>query len=196
MLAYSSIAHAGYVLIALTVGGKAGISAAMFYLLVYTIINIGAFGVIVFFAGKEEKLENIDDYSGFGIKFPFAGIALTIFMLALAGIPATAGFIGKYKIFTAALNSGFYWLAIIGVLNSFISVWYYINVVVKMYMKPAERGFPSIALSPTLLVALIIALVLTLQLGIFPESYLKFSDLAGDHLGIFTAFREILNPLP
>jgi NADH-quinone oxidoreductase subunit N len=195
MLAYSSIAHAGYILIALTVGGKAGISAAMFYLLVYTIINIGAFGVIVLFAGKEEKLENISNFSGFGLKYPLAGFAMAVFMFALAGIPATAGFIGKYKIFMAALNSGFYWLVIIGVLNSLISVWYYINVVVTLYMKPAERGHAPVVYSPTLLVALLIALILTLQLGLFPDTYLRFADLAGDHIGIITVFRNIINPM-
>ncbi len=195
MLAYSSIAHAGYVLIALTVGGKAGISAAMFYLLVYTIINIGAFGVIVLFAGKEEKLENISNFSGFGFRYPLAGFAMAVFMFALAGIPATAGFIGKYKIFSAALNSGFYWLVIIGVLNSLISVWYYINVVVTLYMKPAERGHAQVVYSPTILVALLIALILTLQLGLFPDTYLRFADLAGDHIGIITVFQNIINPM-
>ncbi len=196
MLAYSSIAHAGYVMIALVVGGKAGFSAAMFYLLVYTIINIGAFAVIILFAGREEKFENIADYAGFGFKYPFAGIALTIFMLALAGIPATAGFVGKYKIFIAALNSGYTWLAVIGVVNSLISVWYYIYVVVTMYMKPAEgEHSPALALSPTLLMAVLIALILTLQLGIFPESYLKFADLAGEHVNLITVFQSIFNSM-
>ncbi len=87
MLAYSSIAHAGYVMIALLAGGQAGLSAGVFYLLAYTVMNIGAFAVIILFAGKGEKLENIKDYAGFGMKFPFAGVALTIFLLSLAGIP-------------------------------------------------------------------------------------------------------------
>lgn len=195
MLAYSSIAHAGYVLIALTVGGKSGFSAAIFYLLVYTIINIGAFSVIILFTGRGERYENISDYAGFGFRYPFAGIALTIFLLALAGIPATAGFVGKYKIFIAALNSGFYWLAIIGVINSLISVWYYIYVVVTMYMKPAEGETPALSLTPTLLVAVLIALILTLQLGIFPDGYLKFADFAGDHLNLMTVFQGILNSM-
>ena len=193
MLAYSSIAHAGYVLVALTVGGKSGLSAGIFYLLVYTIFNIGAFSVIIFFSGKGEKYEKISDYAGFGYRYPLAGIALTIFMLALAGIPATAGFVGKYKIFMAAINSGFYWLAIIGVINSLISVWYYIYVVVTMYMKPSEEVSPTVSYSPTLLVAILIALILTVQLGLFPESYLKFADLAGDHLGIINAFQGLFN---
>lgn len=195
MLAYSSIAHAGYVLVALTVGGKSGLSAGIFYLLVYTIFNIGAFSVIIFFSGREEKYENISDYAGFGYRYPFAGIALTIFMLALAGIPATAGFIGKYKIFMAAIDSGFYWLAIIGVINSLVSVWYYIYVVVTMYMKPAEVMEPTKSFSPTMLVAILIALILTIQLGIFPDTYLKFADLAGDHLGIIHAFQGLFNAM-
>jgi len=177
------------------VGGKSGFSAAIFYLLVYTIINIGAFSVIILFTGKGEKYDNIADYAGFGFKYPLAGISLTIFLLALAGIPATAGFIGKYKIFIAALNSGFHWLAIIGVINSLISVWYYIYVVVTMYMKPVESEKPALSFSPTLLVAVLIALILTLQLGIFPDSYLNFADLAGDQMNLLTVFKSILNSM-
>lgn len=195
MLAYSSIAHAGYVLIALTVGGKSGFSAAIFYLLVYTIINIGAFSVIILFTGRGEKYENIADYAGFGYRYPLAGISLTIFLLALAGIPATAGFVGKYKIFMAALNSGFYWLAILGIINSLISVWYYIYVVVTMYMKPGETESPAVSFTPTLLVAVLVALILTLQLGIFPDSYLKFADLSGEHLNLLSIFQSILNSM-
>jgi NADH-quinone oxidoreductase subunit N len=116
-------------------------------------------------------------------------------MLALAGIPATAGFIGKYKIFIAALNSGFYWLAIIGVINSLISVWYYIYVVVTMYMKPVESEKPALSLTPTLLVAVLISLLLTLQLGIFPDSYLNFADLAGEQMNLLTVFQSIFNSM-
>ena len=103
MLAYSSIAHAGYVMIALTVGGKDGLAAAAFYLLIYTIINIGAFAVVIFFAGQKESLERIADYSGFGYRYPFPGFALAVFMLALAGIPATAGFVAEFLTFRLQL---------------------------------------------------------------------------------------------
>jgi NADH-quinone oxidoreductase subunit N len=179
MLAYSSIAHAGYVMIALVAGGDAGLSAGIFYLLAYTVMNIGAFAVIILFAGRGEKLENIKDYAGFGTKYPLAGIALTVFMLSLAGIPSTAGFMGKYKIFMAAVNSGYVWLAIIGVMNSLISVWYYIGVVVAMYMLPESEQKVEVPFSTTLMVAVFIALFATLHLGLFPDRWLDLANLAG-----------------
>ena len=183
MLAYSSIAHAGYVMIALAVGGPEGLASGAFYLLAYTIVNIGAFAIITLFVGKGEKQEKISDFAGFGHKYPFAAISLTIFMFALAGIPATAGFIGKYKIFIAAIDSGFIWLPIIGIANSLISVWYYIGVVVTMYMKPLKPDTQPIELSPTLLVAILVALIGTLGLGLFPDLWVGLADEAGRHLG-------------
>jgi len=179
MLAYSSISHAGYVTIALLVGGEAGLSAGVFYLLAYTLMNIGAFAVIIMFAGKGEKRENIIDFAGFGHSNPFAGIALTIFMLSLAGIPATAGFIGKYRIFAASLNAGFIWLTIIALMNSLVSVWYYLGVVVTMYMSPEAKQKVDISLSTTLMVAIHIALFGTLQLGLFPDNWLHLANRAG-----------------
>jgi len=179
MLAYSSISHAGYVTIALLVGGEAGLSAGVFYLLAYTLMNIGAFAVIIMFAGKGEKREYIKDFAGFGHSNPFAGIALTIFILSLAGIPATAGFIGKYRIFAASLNAGFIWLTIIALMNSLISVWYYLGVVVTMYMSPEAEQKPEIGLSTTLMVAILIALFGTLQLGLFPDNWLHLANRAG-----------------
>ena len=127
--------------------------------------------------GDKEKAENISDFAGFGSKYPFPAIALTIFMFALAGFPATAGFAGKYKIFITALNSGFVWLAIIGVANSLISVWYYISVVVTMYMKPAGEETKTNILTPTLLVAILISLILTLHLGLFPDQLITVGDM-------------------
>jgi len=179
MLAYSSIAHAGYVMIALVVGGQTGLSAGVFYLLAYTLMNIGAFAIVILFAGRGEKLENIKDYSGFGTRYPLAGIAMTIFMLSLAGIPSTAGFMGKYKIFTATINSGFVWLAVIGVMNSLISVWYYIGVVVTMYMTPETQQKVEFPLSTPLMIAIFISLFGTLQLGLYPEKWLELANLAG-----------------
>jgi NADH-quinone oxidoreductase subunit N len=181
MLAYSSIAHAGYIMIALVAGGQAGLSAGMFYLLAYTLMNIGAFAIVILFAGRGEKFENIRDYAGFGIKYPMVGIAMTIFMLSLAGIPSTAGFMGKYKIFVAAINSGYVWLAIIGVMNSLISVWYYIGVVVTMYMAPESEQRVEFPLSTTLMIAIFISLFGTLQLGLFPDRWLDLANLAGSN---------------
>ena len=194
MLAYSSIAHAGYVMIALTVGGPEGLASGAFYLLVYTIVNIGAFSIVIFFAGKEEKFEKISDYAGFGSRYPFAALSLAIFLLALAGIPATAGFMGKYKIFMTAINAGYVWLAIIGVANSLISVWYYIGVVVTMYMKPENADIPKAELSPTLLVAILVSLIGTIGLGLFPDIWVGLADEAG-RIGIAAIFDSIRNLL-
>jgi NADH-quinone oxidoreductase subunit N len=179
MLAYSSISHAGYITMSLLVGGEQGLSSGIFYLLAYTIMNIGAFAVIIMFIGKGEKRENIGDFAGLGHQRPLEAIALTVFLLSLAGIPSTAGFIGKYRIFTATLNAGFIWLTIIALMNSLVSVWYYLNVVVTMYMTPGEKQKPEFALSTTLMVAIFIALFGTIHLGLYPDRWLNLASRAG-----------------
>lgn len=178
MLAYSSIAHVGYILIALTVGREAGFSSASFYLFAYTLMNIGAFAIIVLFAEREEFYENISDYAGFGSKFPFAAITMTIFMASLGGIPGTIGFIGKFMIFKAAIQAGFVWLAVIGVLNSAVSIYYYLRIVVTMYMKPAEERVADIDISPSLMVAIIITVIGVVYIGIFPQQWLQMAAIA------------------
>ncbi|OQX91319.1 MAG: hypothetical protein B6D58_08535 [candidate division Zixibacteria bacterium 4484_95] len=178
MLAYSSIAHVGYLLVAITVGGEEGVSSAAFYLLVYTIMNIGAFAIVVLFAEREEFYENISDYAGFGSRFPFAAITMTIFMASLGGIPGTAGFVGKFMIFSGAINHGFYWLAVIGVLNSLVSIYYYLRVVVAMYMRQPQTRLVDIAISPSLMIAIIITLLLVIQIGIFPDNWLSLAKQA------------------
>ncbi len=192
MLAYSSIAHAGYILVALTAGGANGISAGIFYLLVYTLMNIGAFAIIVLLAGKGEKFDNIKDYAGLGIKYPFAGFAMTIFMLSLSGIPATAGFIGKYKIFISAIDSGFVWLAIIGIINSLISVWYYFGVIVTMFMKPETDAKIEMTMSPSLMIVILVSVIGILALGLFPRDWINLSDLAGQFLNSDVLNRTIM----
>jgi NADH-quinone oxidoreductase subunit N len=181
MLAYSSIAHVGYILIAITVGVD-GISAASFYLFAYTLMNIGAFAIIVLFAEREEFYENISDYGGFGSKFPFAAIAMTIFMASLGGIPGTAGFIGKFMVFKSAIHHGFIWLAIIGVLNSVISIYYYLRIVVTMYMRPSQERMTDIAITPTLMVAIVITLVGVVYIGVFPETWLRWAQIAAANI--------------
>ena len=178
MLAYSSIAHAGYIFVAITVGGVEGVSSAAFYLLVYTFMNIGAFAIIVLFAEREEFYENISDYAGFGSQFPFAAIAMTIFLASLGGIPGTAGFIGKFMIFKAAIENGFYWLAVIGVLNSVVSIFYYLRVVVSMYMKSPQPRLVDISISPSLMVAIVVTLIGVIWIGIIPENWLNMASAA------------------
>lgn len=175
MLAYSSIAHAGYVLVAFLASGELGISSILYYMLAYTCMNIGAFAVITVLAGKGEKRVLIDDYKGLGYKHPVAAIAMSLFLFSLAGIPPTGGFMGKFYIFSAAIKEGYIGLAIIGVLNSVVSVYYYLRVTVAMYFQApsttTESEAPAVAFSPALAVAIFISAYGVLSLGLFPSAY-------------------------
>jgi NADH-quinone oxidoreductase subunit N len=177
MLAYSSIAHAGYVLVAFLSAGELGISSILYYMLAYTFMNIGAFAVISVLGGKGEEKVNIEDYNGLGYRHPVAAIAMSLFLFSLAGIPPTAGFMGKFYIFSAAIKEGYLGLAIIGVINSVISVYYYLRVTVAMYMKePAESGVsPSLIFSPACIVAILISAFGVLRMGIFPTDYINIA---------------------
>jgi len=174
MLAYSSIAHAGYVLVAFLAAGELGLTSILYYMLAYTFMNIGAFAVITMLAGKGETRVKVDDYRGVGYKHPVAALAMSLFLFSLAGIPPTGGFMGKFYIFSAAVKQGYIWLAIIGVLNSVVSVYYYLRVTVAMYMQAPERGEDvpaATALSPALIVAVVISAYGVLSLGLFPSTY-------------------------
>ena len=135
MLAYSSVAHAGYVLVAMAAGNEKGIAGGLFYLFAYTFMNIGAFAVVIALSKKGEDNLDISGYAGVGFRHPGLGLAMTLFMISLAGLPPTAGFFGKFYIFSGAVEAGLVSLAIIGVLNSLVSVYFYLGVVVSMYMK-------------------------------------------------------------
>ncbi len=175
MLAYSSIAHAGYLLIGMIAGGETGVSAMLYYLVVYTFMNLGAFAVVMAFGNKGEDNLAIGDYAGLGSRFPVLGFAMTVFMLSLAGIPPLSGFMGKFYIFSAAVKEGYIGLAVIGVINSLISVYYYLRVTVMMYMKKPEREITTAPARASLIVALLIAVFLTLQIGLFPSFYLELA---------------------
>lgn len=174
LLAYSSIAHAGYVLVGFVAGGTTGVGAALFYLLVYAFMNLGAFGVVTLLTRAEAAGDDIASYGGLGYKRPPLAVAMSIFMLALGGIPPTAGFVGKFVLFVAAVEAGYVSLAVIGVLNSAISLYYYLRVLVVMYFREPERGFEEAA-SPGVAAALVISAVLTLWMGLLPGPFL---DLA------------------
>jgi NADH-quinone oxidoreductase subunit N len=178
MLAYSSIAHAGYVLVALVAGGETGISSALFYLLAYTFMNIGAFTVVIALGRKGQENTKLDDYSGLGSKSPLLAILMTVFMLSLAGFPPTAGFMGKFYVFSSAVKSGFLGLVIIGVLNSLVSVYYYLRVVVLMFMHPPKTGTETekIRLAFGAALVLLISTWFVLQMGIFPQSLLSLAQ--------------------
>jgi NADH-quinone oxidoreductase subunit N len=173
MLAYSSIAHAGYILVALVAASRLGSGSVLFYLVAYTFMNLGAFAVIIALARQDGERVSIDDYAGLGLKYPFLGAAMALFMFSLAGIPPTGGFMGKFYIFSAAIQAKYFGLAIIGVLNSVISVFYYLRITVVMYMGQREAEPPAAGLSPALGLALLIAIVGTLQLGLFPSRFLE-----------------------
>ncbi|RMF83974.1 MAG: NADH-quinone oxidoreductase subunit N [Nitrospinota bacterium] len=177
MLAYSSIAHAGYTLVALTAGSRAGAGGALFYLLVYTFMNFGAFAVVSLLVREEEAFVQIDEYRGLGYRYPLLGVVMALFMLSLAGIPPTAGFVGKFYIFSAAVMSGYVFLTILGVINSLISLYYYLRVVVVMYMQQPAKGV-AVSFDPALVVALVLASVGILYFGLFPGSILPIIQQA------------------
>jgi NADH-quinone oxidoreductase subunit N len=187
MLAYSSIAHAGYILVAFAAGNSDGISAAIFYTAAYATMNVGAFAVVSHFASTGERYVTMDDYAGLSKRSPLLAFTLTIFMLSLIGIPATAGFLAKYYVFRAALNSSIHstalvWLAVIGLLNSGIASYYYLRLIVVMYMRePAVEEAPAQP-SGAMRFALVVAAVATIYLGVVPSRTLDYADRAAKNL--------------
>lgn len=172
MLAYSSISHAGYLTIGLAAGNQDAVAGIIFYLAAYTFMNLGAFGIIALIEGEEETNLTISSYAGLASRKPFLAALLSLFMFSLAGIPPFAGFFGKYYIFIAAVQSGLTWLAVVGVISSAISVYFYLRIVVLMYFKePALE--PKYNSSVTGLFAVILASLLVILLGIFPGSVLQ-----------------------
>jgi NADH-quinone oxidoreductase subunit N len=182
MLAYSSIAHAGYILVGLAAGNEAGISAVLFYLLTYAFMNVGAFAVIVAasrFAGTAGGGESLDDLAGLARRKPGLAAAMALFMLSLAGVPPLAGFLGKLYVFSAAIQADLTWLAILGVINSVISAYYYLRVVVYMYMRegaPAEAT--AAPLCPALQVGVVVASLAVVALGLWPAPIVELARVA------------------
>jgi len=175
MLAYSSIAHAGYILVALVAANELGSSGILFYLFAYTFMNVGAFGIVIILGRKGEKNLNLDDYAGLAYKYPLLGVSMAIFMLSLAGIPPTAGFVGKFYIFAAAVKSGYVGLAVIGVLNSAVSVYYYLRITGIMYMREEPAEVARVYESTPALLAVLVSVIGTLGIGIFPSRLLEMA---------------------
>jgi NADH-quinone oxidoreductase subunit N len=178
LLAYSSIAHAGYILIGLIAGGEAGITAVLYYLVIYMFMNLGAFAVVAAYGGREDENLNIKDYAGMGLSHPWLAFAMAVFLFSLAGIPPLAGFMGKFYIFSAAIKSGYVWLTIIAVINSVIAMYYYLRVIVVMYMKKPERAVQVALARPALIIALIVTTFFTLQIGLFPAITMEFARIS------------------
>ena len=175
MLAYSSIAHVGYMLVGLVAGGAPGAGAVLFYLLAYTFTTAGTFGVITLCTRAGEEAVEVGDYAGLGRRHPVLAATLGLFLLSLVGIPPLAGFVGKFYLFGAAVRAGFVWLAVIGVLNSAVAAYYYLRVLVYMYMREPEGAAAAWAPSFAGGLALAIALAGVVLLGVVPA---PFADLA------------------
>jgi NADH-quinone oxidoreductase subunit N len=196
LLAYSSIAHAGYLLVAFTAFPAAGIAAACFYTAAYAAMNVGAFAVVTQVSGYNENLRTIDDYRGLAMRRPVLAALLAFFLLSLIGIPFTGGFFGKFYVFTAALEAGRVWLAVIGLLNSGVACFYYLRLLSAVYAKPAESGAgaessaagiahvltPIRKVSVPAGIGLTLATAATLMLGILPGHILHLATFASRSL--------------
>jgi NADH-quinone oxidoreductase subunit N len=181
MLAYSSIAHAGYLLIgvvAMGLGVQGAQSSLLFYLIAYTFTTLGTFGVVAWAGRRGDERLFIDDWAGLGAARPALGLAMTIFLLSLGGVPPTAGFFGKFYLFRAAMERPeLYWLVVAGVLNSVISIYYYLRVVVAMYFREAVRPHAPFA-SSSMRAGLVISAIAVVALGVFPGSVVDWASTA------------------
>jgi NADH-quinone oxidoreductase subunit N len=186
LLAYSSIAHAGYMLMAFAMTSSetssVGISAVMFYSAAYAAMNVGAFAVVSHFANAGERYVTLEDYEGLGRTSPILAATLTIFLLSLIGIPMTGGFLAKFYVFSAAVKSSLIWLTLIGVVNSAIGAYYYLRVIVMMYMREARKPVPVSPIPLGLGAALAISILFTLYLGLLPDRILQFAQHSAQNL--------------
>jgi NADH-quinone oxidoreductase subunit N len=186
LLAYSSIAHAGYVLVAMAsvttlaaderLGPIGAYAAVLFYLLSYSLVSVGAFTIVSELGGRGERYLTVDDLAGLATRQPFTAATLAIFLLSLLGLPITAGFLGKLYIFTAALNSKLYWLAVLMAINSTIGAYYYFRIIVVMYMHEYKGPLPADApagLSATALMVVAVTVIATIYLGLWPNQILS-----------------------
>jgi len=187
MLAYSSVAHAGYILVGVVAAVRAqqGAASVLFYLLTYTVSTAGAFGALILCGRRGAEAVSYEDLSGIGRRHPAAALPFALFLLSLAGIPPTAGFFGKWFIFRAAMEGGFYWLAIIAFVNSVIGAYYYLRVLVYMYMREPAAGAPIATpmRSGYVAAALILSAILVIMLGVTPGRSLDMAELAAATFG-------------
>lgn len=183
LLAYSSIAHAGYLLMGFLMLTAAGLQAILFYLLVYALMNLGAF-LFVVALNNSLKSEDLEDYAGLGFRSPWAAAMMVVFLFSLTGLPPTAGFIGKFYLFAAVMQEGWYWLAIVGVLNSVVSLFYYMKIARTMYFTKAPADAPAVPIAPLHYVMMVLLAVPTLALGLYWGGFKDLADRAIQH---FTA---------
>ncbi len=175
MLAYSSVAHAGYILVGIVAANQTGNNGVLFYLMAYTMMNVGAFGVLSILESEDGQNLTFDDYAGLSVKRPLLAGLMAVFMFSLAGVPPFAGFFGKYYVFVGAIEGGFTWLAILGVVMSVVSAYYYLRLVVVMYFKEQvsviEEPIPVAGV-----VALVLSALVLVELGIFPSTVLNITQ--------------------
>ncbi len=177
LLAYSSIAHAGYAMVAIASGTKYGQVATIFYAVAYCLMNLGAFAVISILAGKDEKYVNLEDLQGVAVEHPVLAAALSVFLFSLAGMPGTIGFIGKFYAFAAALKAGLYGLVIFALINSAIAAYYYLKVVYYMYMRePTENIKAQVSVATG--IAVLILVLVVIQSGIVPGYLFNFAMMS------------------
>lgn len=180
MLAYSSIAHAGYILVGVAAGNTAGVTGVLFYLMAYAFMNIGAFAVITVLERRDAIGTSFSDYAGLGSRKPLLALVMTFFMFSLTGIPPFVGFWGKLYVFGAAVQADMSWLAVVGMINSAISAFYYLAVVVQMYMRPTPADSGEIVplnLNGPITVTLAVAAIVTVVLGVWPTPLVNLTSL-------------------
>jgi len=175
MLAYSSIGHAGYILMGVLAMSEDGLWAVLFYMVAYALITLGVFGTVILLERKEYAGETYEDYAGLARRAPYLAAMMLIFMLALTGLPPTGGFFGKVYLFAAALEAGWTWVAVVGVLTSALSLYYYLGIVVQMYFKESDDSTPSPRPAGGLVAVISLCAIVTVLLGIFPDSLVEFA---------------------
>lgn len=180
LLAYSSIANAGYVLIGVLAVSEMGLQSVLFYLLAYTFITLGAFGTVILLERREYAGETAEDYAGLARRSPFLAAMMLLFLLALTGIPLTGGFVGKLYLFAAAIEKGWTWVAVIGVVTSAISLYYYFRIVVYMYQRDSTQATPIALRSPALVAVIAFCALVTVLLGVVPGPFLDLADRSLD----------------
>ncbi len=196
MLAYSGIAHAGYLMVAIVAANETAAAGLLFYLLIYTLMNIGAFGIVILVSGQSEDRLEIQEYAGFGWRHPSLAILFTVFLLSLAGFPGTGGFIGKVFLLQGAMEADLVYLSVILVLTTVVSYWYYLRVAWYMWMRDAP---PGVAVTPihvpvAMRLALITGVVLIVYLGVFPGATMEFARSSVS--GLSTVSPELIGLVP
>ena len=178
MLAYSSVAHAGYLLVGMAAGNPLGAQGILFYLAAYAFMTIGALAVVQALSRPGEAGIDLDDYKGIGFRFPFLSVSLSVFLVSLAGIPATAGFMGKFFILSAAAQQQLYWLVVIAVLTSAIGLYYYLRIIILMFMHEAEKELPPPVVHASLRAVIGLLILGTLIFGLYPAPLLELASQA------------------